>query len=59
MLSGRTALALVVASFGVTMSPNLSLTQSAYSVRQALTANRGTGLTIPQTLLATATDVVK
>jgi hypothetical protein len=30
MPSGRTALALIVASFGVTMSPNLSLTQSAY-----------------------------
>jgi hypothetical protein len=63
MLSGRTALALIVASFGVTMSPNLSLTQSAYSVRWALTANRriaeSLGLTIPQTLLATATDVVE
>jgi hypothetical protein len=63
MLSGRTALFLVVASFGVTMSQNLSVTQSAYSVRQALIANRRTaeslGLTIPQTLLATATDVVK
>jgi hypothetical protein len=63
VLSDRTTLALVVASFGVTMSPNLSLTQSAYSVRQALTANRriaeSLGLTIPQTLLATATDMVK
>ena len=36
MLSGHTVLALIVASFGVTMRPNLSLTKSAYSVRYAL-----------------------
>ena len=38
-LSGLAVLAVIVDSFGITMSPNLSLTQSAQSVRQVLTAS--------------------
>ena len=39
VLSGLAVLPLIVASIGNTMSPNLSVRQSAQSVPQVLTAN--------------------